>query len=187
MLCASLILGKAWHITGLGAWSCMVAERQAGRGPSEPHGPHCQPAWVQSRDGHPSLHPSSQPSRDTPGHCPQPARGWTQRPWTPHCTGTWPEEIPMFRPASRSPPVPSSNGPASSGSGPALAARGGEAAHRPLPQPSSRTHCCPPALSPLFFHMSLPPSSATTVKVSSLGSKNNPVEEDNLSQAALPC
>lgn len=50
------------------------------------------------------------------------------------------------------------------------------------------TSFCPAAFSLLLhLHVSLPPLSTTTVNVSSLGSKNNLLEEDNHSQAALPC
>lgn len=141
----ALYWGKPGKVWVCGTERPTVAVGQAGRGPSESHGPCCQPAQVWSRDGH----PSSQPSGDTPGHCPHPARVWTQRPQISPCIPQlhWPVrmqqwDISMAGPAGKCLPMPSGNGLAPSGNGLVPAARGHEGPHRLLPA------CLLPALAP---------------------------------------
>lgn len=148
MLCASLLPGKAWQSVGLWHPEPYGSSRTDGQGCLR--APRTLPVWVWSRDGH----PSSQPSGDTPGHCPHPARGWTQRPQLSPCIPQlhWlvrmqPWDTLRSGPASKRLPMPSSNGPAPSGNGPVPAARGGEAPHR-LPSPCSFTFTCPCLLLP---------------------------------------
>lgn len=171
MLCASSVPGKSWLRMGLGhpepKGNCWASEQ----GPFESHGPCSQQGWASILTalwGHPqALSPPSKgmgsKTSDIPSQPPA-ALGTSQ--WLAQQINTcrWP---------------------------PAMAWHPLAMAWHPLAKAQCwlqgevrlpTTAACLPACSLLFhLHMSLPPSSATTVNVSSLGSKNNPLEEDSCS------